>query len=286
MSQPHAEPQHPALPGGLQLGEPFGIALRLHWSFLLLVGWLALSALGQTGSLAAAAGVTALIGLIFLCVALHEYGHALMARRYGIGTREIMLLPIGGLASLERNPDDPRQEFWIALAGPAVNFALAGVAALGLVLFGGGGDDVVGAGLLSGSLLDIALRVNLVMGIFNLVPALPMDGGRVLRAALATRMPTLRATRIATRVAQVFAGGMMAFGVMRGSLMLAIVGGFVWIAARSEMRRVVVEAMMRERARRGFADPWHAGADPPGEWLQPDGSAPPPPAREVSPKPR
>lgn len=277
---------HPTLPSGLLLGAPFGIALRLHWSFLLLGGWLALGVLGRTGSVSAVIGLLAIVGLVFGSVALHEYGHALVARRYGIGTREITLLPFGGIAQLERSPSDPRQELWISVAGPAVNFALAACAA-GLIGLAGSGAAM--SSFTGGSLLEMALQVNLWMGAFNLLPALPMDGGRMLRAALALRVPAIRATRIASSVAQVLAGAMMAYGVVQARLLLAVIGGFVWIAARAEVRRVEMEALMHERAARmahaGPPDPYapyaNAPADPAGEWHQPDGAATSPDAQIV-----
>ena len=117
--------QLPEPEGGLtslRFGEYFGIELRLHWTFLALGAWMGLTVLSQTGSLLVAAHWLVTLGSIFACVALHEYGHALAARHYGIGTLEITLLPIGGLARLERMPDEPKQELWIALAGPATNY--------------------------------------------------------------------------------------------------------------------------------------------------------------------
>lgn len=285
MTTPTQDPQHPSLPSGLRLGAPFGITLRLHWTFLLLGGWLALSVFGQTGSLSAVMGLLVLSALVFGSVALHEYGHALTARRYGIGTREITLLPIGGIAQLERSPSDPREELWIALAGPMVNFVLAGLAFGGVALLGET-EALFGEGPLTASLPGFAIYVNLLMGLFNLVPALPMDGGRILRAGLSMRMPELQATRIATTVARGLAGAMMAYGLLGGRLMLAIIGGFVWLTAGAELRRVEYDAALRERARRmreaGF-DPGGAfgGIEPAGQWHQPDDDDPPPDVRIV-----
>jgi Zn-dependent protease len=267
LTAPHDGPRHPTLPSGLRLGAPFGIELRLHWSFLLLGGWLALSVLGQTGSIGAVVGLLLIIGLVFGSVALHEYGHALAARRYGIGTREITLLPFGGIAQLVRSPDDPRQELVISAAGPAVNFVLAGLAWAAMGLAGAGATPA--SGLVETPLLGLAWQVNLVMGVFNLVPALPMDGGRMLRALLALRVSAQRATRIAGQVAQVLAGGMMAYGVVQGRLMLAVIGGFVWISARAEMQRVVLQDALRERARRMGHPVAGATAAPAGEWYAP-----------------
>lgn len=253
MSAPSEGPLHPSLPSGLRLGAPFGITLRLHWSFLLLGGWLGLSTLGQTGSLTAVLSFISLGVIVFGSVALHEYGHALTARHYGIGTREITLLPIGGIAQLEGSPAHPRHEFWIALAGPAVNLGLAVlVVALDPML-----RRSTGWGASSGpSLLAFALYVNLFMGFFNLLPALPMDGGRILRALLALKMPALKATRISATVARILAAAMMGYGLLNGELMLAVIGGFVWITAGAEKNRMEVEAELRRRAEQVPRDPF------------------------------
>jgi len=262
----------------LRFGEYFGIELRLHWTFLALGAWMGLTVLSQTGSLLIAAHWLVTLGSIFACVALHEYGHALMARHYGIGTLEITLLPIGGLARLESMPDDPKQELWIALAGPATNYVLAGIL-LALHLGSGGNlGNLIGPGLFGGSLISTLFQVNLIMGLFNLVPALPMDGGRVFRALLSLRMPPLRATQIATSLARVLAAGMIVYGLVRGGLMLAVIGGFIWFTARNEYRNALLIEQMKAAHRdsgAGFGPgfrghPGRGNAAPPGEWVQPD----------------
>lgn len=256
----------------MRFGEYFGIELRLHWTFLAFAAWIGLTALSSTGSVWVATGLLISLGSIFACVALHEYGHALVARYYGIGTQEITLLPIGGVAQLERLPDDPKQELWIALAGPATNFVLA--AGLGLLHWLSVGSL---AGLLpinpfSGSLLSTLFGVNIIMGVFNLIPALPMDGGRVLRALLSLRMPSLKATAIATTLARALAAGMIVYGFVRGGLMLALIGGFVWLTARAEYRNALLMERMKneQEAWRAGAEPGiHPSGHPPGEWVQP-----------------
>jgi len=262
-----------------RIGVFFGISVRVHASFALLLAWIGYATYSRTGSiLAVAFGLTA-ICVLFSCVVLHEYGHALMARRYGIGTRAITLYPIGGVAQLVRMPSDPRKEFMIAVAGPAVNGVLALGAWLLLALPGFSAETDTGEGLLGGSLLDAFFRINVLMAGFNLLPAFPMDGGRVLRALLAIRMPALRATEIATTVAKLMAGAMVLWGMANGNTFLAIIGVFVWLASRGELYRV----QMMERARhetRGFPFSAAGGfdartggygtpADPPGEWVQP-----------------
>lgn len=269
-------------PGGgltsLRFGEYFGIELRLHWTFLALGAWMGLSVLSQTGSLLVAAHWLVTLGSIFACVALHEYGHALTARHYGIGTLEITLLPIGGLARLERMPDEPKQELWIALAGPVTNFVLAAILLVLHLVSGGNLSNLIGRGLFEGPLISTLFQVNLIMGLFNLLPALPMDGGRVLRALLSLRMPALRATQIATSLARMLAAGMIVYGLVRGGLMLAVIGGFVWFTARNEYRNAVLIEQMKAAHRDSGTDfgpglrgrPGRGTAAPPGEWVQPD----------------
>lgn len=266
----------------LRFGEYFGIELRLHWTFLALGAWMGLTVLSQTGSLLIAAHWVITLGSIFACVALHEYGHALAARHYGIGTQEITLLPIGGIARLERLPEDPKQELWIALAGPATNYVLAAILLFLYLLAGGSVGGLFSFGLMDGSLLATLIQVNLIMGLFNLLPALPMDGGRVLRALLSLRMPALKATGIATSIARMLAAGLVVYGLVRGGIMMAIIGGFVWFTARSEYQNaVLLERAKANRHRRepGFGfpdahDPRGQGRPPSGEWIQPEVTKP------------
>src|SRR5260370_21159672 len=161
-----------------------GIQLRIHVTFVLLIVWLAFGYYAQGGSPAAAEGVIFVL-LLFLCVVLHEFGHALAAKSFGINTPDIPLLPIGGVARLERMPEEPRQELIIAIAGPAVNVVIA--LCLFLVVGARGNLDPRSA-MQSGDLLVNLLAINVWIVLFNLLPAFPMDGGRVLRALLATRL--------------------------------------------------------------------------------------------------
>ncbi len=208
-----------------KLGRFAGIDAYVHASFLLLVAWAAWAAYQGAGTgLAALLGVVFLVG-VFGSVLLHEFGHALAARHYGIQTRRIVLWPLGGVAQLEADPRTPKQELHIALAGPAVNFAIA--AALWVV--------VNLLGLPAYGLLASLIVANLSLGLFNLVPAFPMDGGRILRAFLATRIGGRRATDIAVKIGKVAAASLIVAGFF-GNTMLILVGAFVWFAAGAQSR--------------------------------------------------
>lgn len=219
------------------IGSIAGIRVELHVTFVLFVGWIAVTQglLGHHPERALAS--VGLILMVFGCVLLHELGHALAARRYGIRTRDIILLPIGGIARLQRMPDKPAQEIVVAIAGPAVYVAIAAV--LWMVL--GSLGERLRTPLLGGGLLESLLTINLMMVAFNLIPAFPMDGGRVLRALLAMWLPFVKATRIAALIGQGFA---LLFGVVgffyNPNLMLVAL--FVFLAASEE------HALVRTRA--------------------------------------
>src|SRR5262245_35243457 len=181
------------------IGRAFGINVHIHWTMLLLGLWILLSNPGT-----AALFALALTGALFGCVVLHELGHALAARHYGIATRDITLYPIGGVARLERMSEKPWEEFWIAVAGPAVNVLIAGLL-FSFLTFRCAIGRVFPLPPLGLSFLSHMMLINVVLVLFNLVPAFPMDGGRVLRAMLALRLGHLKATEIAVRVGVVLA---------------------------------------------------------------------------------
>lgn len=223
-----------------KLGRLAGIGVYVHWSFWILPVWILLSTVSDGRGWAAGLSSVIVVFAIFGCVVLHELGHALMARRYGIGTRNITLYPIGGVASLERMPTRPSQELAIALAGPAVNVAIAGAIFAGALL--AGLDNLVPEGdVISGSFLSSLMWVNVALAIFNLLPAFPMDGGRVLRAFLAMQMPHVKATTIAARVGQVVAILLGIAGLFSGGTLI-LVAMFVFLAAQAELTM----ARMRE----------------------------------------
>jgi len=209
-----------------------GIDVRIHATFLLLLVWFGFVYYAEGGHAALFAGLSFLI-LLFLCVILHEFGHALAARAYGINTPDITLLPIGGIARLERMPEKPWQELVVALAGPAVNVVIAfGLYVVIGRLFGLG--DLLPMAEGGGNLLTQLLAINVILVVFNLLPAFPMDGGRVLRAVLAMRMKHARATRIAAVVGQVVAVLFGLFGFLGGNPFLLFIAVFVFFGARAE----------------------------------------------------
>jgi Zn-dependent protease len=227
-----------------RIGRIAGIDLYVHVTFLILVGWVAVSHyLARHSAADAAAGVVFILAL-FGIVVLHELGHALTARRFGIPTRDITLLPIGGVARLERMPEDPRQELLVALAGPAVNVVLAALL-YGVLAPGGVGlvpyQDVVRVG---GSFLNQLLWVNVTLAAFNLLPAFPMDGGRVLRALLAMRMDYVRATQIAAVIGQGMAVLFGFWGLTSSNPFLVFIALFVWMGATGEASLVQMRSAL------------------------------------------
>jgi Zn-dependent protease len=208
------------------------IDIYIHATFLFLIYLVGIAYWNQQGTIEAVVSGVAYILVLFGCVVLHEFGHSLTARRYGIETRSITLLPIGGIAALEKMPDDPRQEINVALAGPAVNFAIAFF--LYLYLFVGHTPPTPEElSLTGGSFAYRVMIVNLFIGGFNLLPAFPMDGGRVLRAALALRMDHALATQKAAQVGQFLAIGMGLLGMMYNPF-LVFIAIFIWFGAAME----------------------------------------------------
>jgi Zn-dependent protease len=213
------------------VGRIAGIDLKVHGTFFLLLAWVGFVYYRQGGTAAAIEGLVFIL-LIFLCVVLHEFGHALAARRYGIKTQDITLLPIGGLARLERMPDKPAEELVVALAGPAVNVIIAAMLWIVIGLTGGLPDPHV----IEQTRVSLALRlftVNIWLVLFNMIPAFPMDGGRVLRAILAMRMNHSRATQLAASIGQGIAFVFFILGLWWNPMLL-LIGVFVYFGARSE----------------------------------------------------
>jgi stage IV sporulation protein FB len=226
----------------LSIGRIAGTEIRIHFTFLLFLIWI-FAANYASGGQAAAWNSTVFIILLFACVLLHEYGHILMARVFGVATPDVTLLPIGGVARLERIPEEPYQEFLVAIAGPAVNVVIA----LALVAFAGANLDPqhLAAVERSGvSMVDRLAAVNIFLVLFNMIPAFPMDGGRVLRALLAIPLGFVRATQVAATIGQVLA---FVFGIIGlfYSPMLILIAIFVYLAASSEAHLVALRSMSR-----------------------------------------
>lgn len=243
----------------LKLGTFFGVGLYVHWTFALLIAYVGYAHHSE-GWVGMAYGIVQLLG-VFLCVTLHEYGHAIMARQFGVPTLDITLLPIGGVARLQRMPRVPWQELLVAVAGPAVNVVIAVLIIAALIAMNSLGvlepipspaDEQFGFLLetlltsltLTGYLLWM-LVVNLMLIAFNMIPAFPMDGGRVLRSALAMVMTYRRATYVASRVGLLCAALMAIFALNFGHLMLILIALFIAYAGMAEARQVEVMETVR-----------------------------------------
>ncbi|HOJ33699.1 MAG TPA: site-2 protease family protein [Candidatus Hydrogenedentes bacterium] len=225
-----------------RIGRIAGIDIYFHVTFLILVLWVALASWARSQSVADALRGVIFIGVLFGIVVLHELGHALAARRYGIRTRYITLLPIGGVARLEHMPDDPKQELVVSVAGPAVNAVLA-LAGFGLLFSMAGISALTPWPMLSMKPLVEFVWINVVLAVFNLVPAFPMDGGRVLRALLALRMDYLRATTIAAGIGQALAL-LIGFAGLFFNPFLVFIALFVWIGAAEESSMVQMRSAL------------------------------------------
>jgi Zn-dependent protease len=213
-----------------------GTDIKVHLTFPLFVAWVALSSY-QSGGLPAALDTTLFLLALFLCIVLHEFGHILMAQRFGVRTPDVILLPIGGVARLERIPDQPRQEFLIAIAGPAVTLAIAVVLYL-IIALSGDQPSLRDPTTADVSSLVRLMIVNVYLLLFNLIPAFPMDGGRILRALLASRMGSVRGTRVAATLGQMLAVAGGLYGITRPAPLLVLVAFFVFLGANAEMNAV------------------------------------------------
>jgi len=225
------------------LGKFAGSEVRIHVTFLMLLAFIGIAQF-LAGGLEQAVETVALVIAVFACVVAHEFGHALAARRYGIETPDITLLPIGGLARLSRIPENPTEEIVIAIAGPMVNVVIAAILYL---ILGAQFDPMAVAEIENpepGFLVQLA-AVNLFLVIFNLIPAFPMDGGRVLRAALTYGMGRRRATEIASRIGQGLAFVFGFVGLMSGNAILVFIAIFVFLAASGEAGEVSMRAAVR-----------------------------------------
>jgi stage IV sporulation protein FB len=226
----------------LNIGKVAGTVVRIHLTFLLFLAWIFAAEYASAGSAAAWDGLLFMV-LLFLCVLLHEFGHIFTARAFGVQTPYVTLLPIGGVAQLERIPEEPWEEFLIAIAGPLVNVAIA----LLLVLAFGAAVQPSAASAVDDMAVPLVNRlaaVNLFLAVFNMIPAFPMDGGRVLRALLASKFGYVRATEIAASIGQFVAFVLGFVGLMYNPILIFI-AIFVYLAASSEAHMVALRAVSR-----------------------------------------
>lgn len=222
-----------------------GIDVFIHITFLLLPLYFGLTAWQQSGSINAVVEAIVFILAVFACVVFHEFGHALTARRFGIKTRDITLLPIGGIASLESMPEKPVQEILVALAGPAVNVVITLLIALWLNFQGALPGLASLASEDSTPFIYQLMYVNVFLALFNLLPAFPMDGGRVLRALLAFGFTRVRATIYAARLGQLFAVAFALYGLYGHAPTLLLIGIFLWFGAATEANMEQMKSMMQ-----------------------------------------
>jgi Zn-dependent protease/predicted transcriptional regulator len=227
----------------IPIGKVAGIPIRVHVSFLLVVGWIAWLGWDE-GGWRASVWAAVLVVMLFGCVVLHELGHSLVAMSFGSRVRSVTLYPVGGVAGLESVPRQPLRELLMALAGPAVNAAIA----LALSLWRGGFPGWTEASAFptnASELRDALIRANVVLGIFNLLPAFPMDGGRVLRSLFALAFPYPRATSLAAAIGQALAIGIILLGLAAGNPFLAVIGVFVFLGAGSEEQHVHIQSQLQ-----------------------------------------
>lgn len=220
-----------------------GIDIRVHATFFLLLAWIVYASWSGGKSRGEALDAALFTLVTFVIVVLHELGHALTAKAFGIRTRDITLLPIGGLARLERMPDKPWQELLVAIGGPAVNVALCAAAAAALAATGRAAE-ILPADILKAGWLPRMVVVNAFLAAFNMLPAFPMDGGRVLRALLAMQFDPAVATALAARLGQGVAALFILGGLFTGQPFLALIGFFVWIGAGEENRQAQFRAAL------------------------------------------
>ncbi len=224
--------------GSLRIASFAGIPVKIHWSFGLLLLYFSFEA-SRNGFQPVVLLITlGFVLSLFFCVILHEFGHALMARRFGVKTFDIIMTPIGGIARLERMPEGKGQEFWVAVAGPAVNFVIVLIIALGFLLVRGEILPLFSPSFWSieetRNYFKVLLKANAYLGVFNLIPAFPMDGGRILRSLLSLRMERGKATQIASYAGQAIAIGMFGWGIYTSQPIMTLIGVFIFFAARQE----------------------------------------------------
>ncbi|HWN52112.1 MAG TPA: site-2 protease family protein [Xanthobacteraceae bacterium] len=227
----------------LNIGSIAGTAIRIHITFLLFLIWIFVAG-WASGGINDALNSLVFIVLLFACVLAHEFGHIFTARAFGVATPDVTLLPIGGVARLERIPEKPSEEFLVAIAGPLVNVAIA-IVLIAVTPTHLSADHFAAMESPKVSMIDRLAEVNIFLAVFNMIPAFPMDGGRVLRALLAIRLGHVRATEIAAMIGQWTAFGLGFIGLFYNPLLIFI-AIFVYLAAASEAQMVSLRAMSRD----------------------------------------
>lgn len=241
--------------GSIKIATMFNIPVKLHWSFALLILYIGYLGYSNGSNWEGTLLMGSFMLSLFFCVVLHEYGHALTARRYGVQTRDIILSPIGGVARLERLPEKPIQEFYVAIAGPLVNIAIVILiipliyllfqneiswdssffrSILGLIEF----DSPL-------AILPFLLLGNIMLAGFNLLPAFPMDGGRIFRSLLSIKLGRLRATQIASYLGNIFGIAMIIYGIYTSHIITSMIGVFIFLLATQEYRMVKMETLLK-----------------------------------------
>ncbi len=226
------------------IGRAFNIDVRIHATFFLLLIWVAVTDMAAGASVAETISSIGFILALFACVTLHEFGHALAARRYGVTTRDVTLLPIGGIARLERMPEKPSQEFVVAIAGPLVNAAIAIILALTIAVSGTHMPAADELAIGPAPFLVRLLTVNIALALFNLLPAFPMDGGRIVRSLLAMYIPYARATSVAASLGQFMALVFGFLGFMFNPFLI-IIAVFVWLGAGQEQSQAELRSVFQ-----------------------------------------
>lgn len=228
-----------------------GIPVFVHWSFGLIIFYILYIAYTSNLDFQGTSWLTLTFLTFFGCVIFHEFGHALMARKFGIGTKDIVLTPIGGVARLLRMPKSPKQEFYVAIAGPAVNIFISLI--LGLFLFEAVPEllnryDPIDINRLSiKEFIFVVFIGNIFLAMFNLLPAFPMDGGRILRALLSVKLSRKKATQWASWIGRIFALGFIIYGLYSANYILAFIGVFVFFSAGMEYRQLELEERLQHQ---------------------------------------
>jgi Zn-dependent protease/CBS domain-containing protein len=222
----------------LTLGRPFGIRIAVHWTFLLIIAWVIFLNLQQGATAQQVLYSVLFIIAIFICVVIHELSHSLTARRYGIPTKSITLLPIGGLADLQKMPEKPQQEFAVSVAGPLSNIVIALIITIVLLITNNLNLSSTYFQSITGKNFFIVLMfANLMLAVFNLLPAFPMDGGRIFRSLMAMYFSREKATYVAMNLGKIFALGLAILGVFVNPFLIFI-AIFIFIGAQKEYEQI------------------------------------------------